>query len=368
MKIKKITLHLTEMKLVEPFESSLERVENRESMIVEVQDEQGIAGWGEGVAFSSPWYTEETVKTSVHMLEDFLIPICLNTDYSHPNEVSASFSSLKRNRMAKAALEMACWDLYGRQTGQSLSNLLGGTKRHIEAGIVIGLAPLTEMLASIERALASGYKRFKVKIKPGRDIELIREIRRVYPNLPLMADANSAYSLDQADLLKALDEFELMMIEQPLAADDIIDHAVLQRKIQTPICLDESIESADDARKAINLGSCQIINIKPGRVGGLTETKKIHDICQGQGIPVWCGGMLETGISRAHNIAAASLSNFSIPGDISSSSRYWHEDIIVPEVIVENGEIIVPEGPGIGFEVNRQLLKKYTKQIFSFSK
>ncbi|AZB44100.1 o-succinylbenzoate synthase [Bacillus sp. FJAT-42376] len=367
-KIKKITLHLTEMKLVEPFESSLERVENRESIIVEVEDEHGAAGWGEGVAFSSPWYTEETVKTSLHMLEDFLIPIAFANEYSHPVEVSSSFSVLKRNRMAKAALEMAYWDLYGKQNNRSLSKLLGGTRTNIEAGVVIGLAPIQEMLNSVERALQAGYKRLKVKIKPGKDMDLIREIRRAYPDIPLMADANSAYSLEQAEHLKKLDEFNLLMIEQPLAADDIIDHSILQKMLRTPICLDESIESAEDARKAIQLGSCQIINIKPGRVGGLAEARKIHDLCEEAGIPVWCGGMLETGISRAHNIAAASLKNFTIPGDISASSRYWEEDLILPEVKVKNGTVQVPDGPGLGFEVDRGKLKKYTKKSFVYAK
>ncbi|MGD6817026.1 o-succinylbenzoate synthase [Metabacillus sp. 84] len=368
MRLKKVTLHLTEMQLVKPFESSIGKVENRESILVEAEDEDGTVGWGEGVAFSSPWYTEETVRTSLHMLSEFLIPISFGRHYQHPEDTASSFSGLKRNRMAKASIEMAMWDLYGKQQGRSLSSLLGGVRKSVDAGIVVGLAPLPEMLEAIEQALASGYKRLKIKIKPGHDYQLIKQIRRYYPDVSLMADANSAYTLDQAEQLKALDEFGLMMIEQPLAADDIVDHAVLQQMLQTPICLDESIESAEDARKAIKLGSCKVINIKPGRVGGLTETKKIHDLCAANGIPVWCGGMLETGISRAHNIAAASLSNFTIPGDISASSRYWKEDLIYPEVTIHNGKVAVPEGPGIGFDIDRGKLKKYTKQRFIFKK
>ncbi|MTH54409.1 o-succinylbenzoate synthase [Bacillus mangrovi] len=367
MRLKKITLHLTEMELVQPFESSLERVETRESVIVEAENSDGTVGWGEGVAFSSPWYTEETVKTSLHMLQDFLIPICLHREYRHPEEVHASFSGIKRNRMAKAAIEMAVWDVYAKQLNRPLSSVLGGTREAVEAGMVIGLDTIPSMLKSIDHALAAGYKRLKVKIKPGYDFDLIHEIRKQYPYIPLMADANSAYTLEDADKLKSLDDFGLMMIEQPLASDDIIDHAVLQKMVNTPICLDESIESAEDARKALDLGSCKIINIKPGRVGGLAETIKIHDLCLKRNIPVWCGGMLETGISRAHNLAAASLPNFTIPGDLSASSRYWKEDLISPEVTVQNGLVAVPSGAGIGFEVDRKKLGKYTKQTFHAS-
>lgn len=361
MRIKKVTLHFTEMELVSPFTSSLERVSKRESIIVEAADQDGITGWGEAVAFSSPWYTEETVQTVFHMLKDFLIPLLLSHEFEHPNDLQPLFGGLKRNHMAKASLEGAVWDYFAKKNEKSLSNMLGGTRSEIEAGVVVGLNPLPIMLRNIENHLGEGYKRFKVKIKPGQDIELIRSIRKEFPSIPLMADANSAYSLEDIPRLKELDEFSLMMIEQPLAAEDIIDHAKLQRELKTPICLDESIVTSDDARKAIELGSCKVINIKPGRVGGLSETIKIHHICQENSIPVWCGGMLETGISRAHNIACASLPNFSIPGDISASSRYWKEDLISPEVEVTNGKVKVPSQPGIGFAVDQKKLRKYTK-------
>ncbi|MCD7032614.1 o-succinylbenzoate synthase [Metabacillus sp. GX 13764] len=366
MKIKHAELYFTEMKLIEPFVSSLEKVEMRESIIVKAVTEEGVTGWGEAVAFSSPWYTEETVQTVFHMLKDFLIPLIAGKEFSHPKELGPLFSKLKRNYMAKAAIEGAVWDCYAKEHEKPLSAMLGGTRSAIEAGVVIGLAPRQEMIKKIDAHLSEGYKRFKVKIKPGQDVGLIREIRKEFPALPMMADANSAYTLEDIDHLKALDEFSLMMIEQPLAADDIVDHAILQRELQTPICLDESIVSLDDARKAIELGSCRVINIKPGRVGGLQETVNIHNYCMEKNIPVWCGGMLETGVSRAHNIACASLPNFSIPGDISASSRYWEEDIISPEVTVKNGKIQVPEQAGIGFQVDMKKLDKYTKHVFAY--
>ncbi|MFY4777278.1 o-succinylbenzoate synthase [Metabacillus sp. RGM 3146] len=361
MRIKEVSLHFTEMELVSPFTSSIERVTKRESIIIEAADKDGLTGWGEAVAFSSPWYTEETVQTVFHMLKDFLIPLLLSHEFEHPSDLQPLFGGLKRNNMAKASLEGAVWDYFSKKNGKSLASMLGGTRSEIEAGVVVGLNPLPIMLKSIENHLDEGYKRFKVKIKPGQDIELISSIRKEFPNIPLMADANSAYSLQDTARLKALDDFSLMMIEQPLAADDIIDHAQLQRELKTPICLDESIVTREDARKAIQLGSCRVINIKPGRVGGLSETIKIHDVCQENNIPVWCGGMLETGISRAHNIACSSLPNFIIPGDISASSRYWKEDLISPEVIVTNGKVRVPKELGIGFTVDLKKLHKYTK-------
>jgi len=263
--------------------------------------------------------------------------------------------------MAKAALEGAVWDLYAREKGQSLSKALGGTKDRIETGISIGI-PDSEsaLLQQVENAVTQGYKRIKVKIQPGWDYNVLSAIRREFPEIPMMADANCAYSLDDVDRLAALDELDLMMIEQPLGHEDIIDHAELQAKVKTPICLDESILSAEDARKAIKLGSCKIINIKIGRVGGLSEAKKIHDLCQRNNVPVWCGGMLEAGVGRAHNIAITTLPNFVLPGDTAGSSRYWEEDIIHPEVEVKDGYIYLPEGTGIGYEPDMDRIKKFT--------
>lgn len=359
--ISKVILHKLKMKLKSPFETSFGKFQEKEFFVVEVVDEIGRTGWGESVAFSSPWYSEETVKTNEHMMEDFLIPLLLKAPISHPNEVRERFLKIRRNPMAKAALEGAVWDLYARIQKVPLWKALGGTKKEIEVGVSIGIQPtVTDLLKLIESYLEEGYKRIKVKIKPGNDVEMLREIRKHFPNIPLMADANSAYGLKDIDHLKKLDEFHLMMIEQPLAHDDIIDHARLQKEIDTPICLDESIHSLEDAKKAVELGSCKIINIKIGRVGGLSEAIDIHHYCKSNDIPVWCGGMLEAGIGRAHNIALTTLDHFILPGDTSGSSRYWEEDIIEPEVTVNNGYISVPMDPGIGYKVNRQTLEKYT--------
>jgi O-succinylbenzoate synthase len=363
IKLDTVTLHHIIQTLKVPFTSSIGQVTDRDSILVEVKDLDGASGWGEVVAFSTPWYTEETISTAFHLLKDILIPLVINESIIHPDQLQHFFKNVKRNNMAKAALEGAIWDLYAKKQGISLSHALGGEKSEIESGVVVGITSISKMTEQISQYVEEGYKRFKVKISPQQDIELIEGIRKRFPNLPLMADANSSYSLSDLDKLRELDQFGLMMIEQPLAADDIIDHAKLQKKLSTPICLDESIVTSEDARKAIELESCRVINIKPGRVGGLTESKKIHDLCQKNNIPVWCGGMLETGISRAHNIALASLTNFSIPGDISSSLRYWEQDLVYPEIKAVNGKISVPKGSGIGFQVQPDIIKKYCHSV-----
>ncbi|WIY60818.1 o-succinylbenzoate synthase [Bacillus arachidis] len=362
MKFKKVTLYITEMPLVVPFAASYGTYKKRESIVIELEDADGYIGFGEVVAFSEPWYTEETVITALHMLQDFLLPDLLKVEITHPNEIPGLFQHMKRNHMAKAGIEGAVWDLYARRQNKSLATLLGGTQPKIEVGVVVGIDTIPNMLKRIEMYAEEGYERFKVKIKPKLDYELLKEIRRAFPKIPLMADANSAYTLADAEQLKRLDEFQLMMIEQPLADNDFLDHAKLQQQIETPICLDESIHSLEDTRVAITLGSCRIVNIKPGRVGGLTESIQIHDYCQERGIPVWCGGMVEMGISRAQNIALASLPNFTIPGDISASSRHWKRDIILPEVILQDGKVFVPNEPGFGYEVNRERLEEITKK------
>ncbi|MBT2705620.1 o-succinylbenzoate synthase [Chryseobacterium sp. ISL-80] len=360
MEIKSVHLSVIKMPLKQPFMTHLGSVTDREAIIVEVEDRKGLTGYGEGVAFSSPWYTEETVQTSYHVLKDFLIPLLKKKGPSHPDEAFGLFSSVRRNHMAKSALETALWDLQAKKEGIPLSRLIGGTMSEIPAGVVVGNPNLSEVVKQIDSYLEQGFKRVKIKISPETDYELISGIRERFPDLPLMADANSAYSLKDTDRLKALDEFGLLMIEQPLGFDDIVDHAKLQNQIKTPICLDESIVTFDDARKAVELGSCGVINIKIGRVGGLGKARRIHDYCHSKGIAVWAGGMIEFGISRAHNIALASLPGFTIPGDISGSDRYWEEDIIQPEIKVENGMIKVPENPGIGFELNRKRMKEVT--------
>ncbi|WP_227752020.1 o-succinylbenzoate synthase [Viridibacillus arvi] len=358
--IQEVSLHRLVMKLKEPFTTSFGTFQEREFFVIEMVDEHGLSGFGESVAFASPWYSEETVKTNEHMMTDILIPLLINDPIAHPQEVSERFRSIRRNNMAKSALEGAVWDLFAKRSNQTLANALGGEKKQIEVGISIGIqSSVKELLEIISNHVDEGYKRIKIKIKPGWDYDVLQEVRQHFPDLDMMADANSAYTLNDIELLKRLDELDLMMIEQPLAHDDIIDHAKLQAQLSTPICLDESIHSLEDARKAIELGSCKIINIKIGRVGGLTESLKIHNYCLEKGIPVWCGGMLESGIGRAHNIALTSLSQFVLPGDTASSDRYWEKDIIEPEVTVKNGMITIPDSPGIGYEINREVLESY---------
>lgn len=368
MKIKEVVLRHVSMKMKSPFTTSFGTFQDKEFLLLEAKDENGISGWGESVAFHSPWYNEETLKTNWHMLEDFIIPNLLNKEMEHPDNVSAILSYIRKNNMAKSTMEGAVWDLFAKQKGIPLAAALGGEKKEIEVGISIGIQDtVDELLRLIDEYVNEGYKRMKVKIKPGWDVEVMREVRKHFPNVPLMADANSAYRLKDIDRLKALDEFDLMMIEQPLDSDDIVDHAQLQKEMATPVCLDESIHSYEDARKAIELGSCKIINIKIGRVGGLTESKRIHDLCQKHDIPVWCGGMLESGIGRAHNIALTTLSNFVMPGDTAGSSRYWERDIIEPEVVVKDGMITVPDKPGIGYEPNLDTIQQFTVNEKSYS-
>ena len=367
MLIKEITIRKMKMTMKSPFSTSFGTFQDKEFLLLEVTDELGNTGWGESTAFHSPWYNEETLETNLHMIRDFLIPLVLNKEIAHPDEVNELFAPLRKNNMAKATVEGAIWDLYAKRNQMTLAQALGGTAEKIEVGISIGIQKSAEDLIELVRGyVAEGYKRMKVKIKPGFDVNVIKALREAFPEVPLMADANSAYTLDDIDVLKQLDEFNLTMIEQPLASDDIIDHAKLQKELKTPICLDESIHSLEDARKAIELGSTKIINIKIGRVGGLTESKKIHDYCMEHDIPVWCGGMLESGIGRAHNVALTTLPNFILPGDTAGSSRYWEEDVITPEVVAEDGYITVPTNYGIGYEPNIEVMDRYTIDTFYF--
>lgn len=359
MKLERIDLQRIKIPLNSPFETSMGVETHKECILVRAYSGEHV-GFGESVAMDVPVYNEEDVDTVWYMLEKYLIPQLFKREIEHPDEVSHLFSWMRRNHMAKAALEGAVWDLYAKMQGMSLSQALGGTRTTIDVGVSIGIEPTIEkLLQRVEGFVRDGYKKIKVKIKPGFDVEPMRAIRQTFgPDVPLMADANSAYTLSDIDMLKELDEFGLIMIEQPLAHDDIIDHATLQRELKTPICLDESIHTVEDARKAIGLGSCRIINIKIGRVGGLTDAKKIHDLCQANHVPVWCGGMLEAGIGRAHNIAMASLANFTIPGDTSPSHRYFAEDIVTPWIdFAKPGVLNVPTAPGIGFDINEQAIR-----------
>lgn len=358
-----LVLRRCRMKLKSAFSTSFGSFLEKEFFILEVQDREGHSGWGESVAFDSPWYTEETVKTTEHILKDFLIPLIRKAPLTHPDELVSRWSSIRGNPMAKSSIEGAIWDLYAKQNNWTLSQALGGEKSSIDVGISIGIQDsLHELYHLIGKAVHDGYARIKLKIKPGHDVEVVRAVRNRFPNIPLMVDANSAYTLKDTERLKQLDAFNLMMIEQPLGAEDLLDHAALQKELDTPICLDESIHSFKRAQDAIKLGSAKIINIKIGRVGGLSVSRQIHDLCQKHDIPVWCGGMLEAGVGRAHNIAITSLPQFTLPGDTSGSDRYWEKDIICPEVIMRKGKIHVPENPGIGYSIDHEALDFFTVQ------
>lgn len=361
MKVERVELRIIEMDLVEPFETSFGREEKRPAIIISALSD-GIVGWGECVAGSGPWYSYETIQTAWHMLSDYLIPSVLGEDFSHPDGLPQRWQRVRGHPMAKAGLESALWDLAAKRKNIPLSRLLGGTKDHVESGISIGIQrDIPTLLNVIERRLHQSYRRVKLKIKPGWDVEIIQAARQRFAEIPLMADANSAYSLSDLPIFKQLDEYGLLMIEQPFSYEDLVDHAQLQRQIHTPVCLDESVKSPEDARRALQLGSCRIINIKPGRVGGLTNARRIHDECRAKHVPVWCGGMLETGIGRAHNVALASLAGFTLPNDLSASDRYYREDLIEPAFVLNrDGTLRVPQGAGIGVEIVEERLARVT--------
>jgi O-succinylbenzoate synthase len=361
MKIERIELRHTKMELVSPFTTSMGTEYDEEHIMVRV-DADGITGWGESVAEGTPCYSYETVQTAWHILQDFLIPSILGKDISSIDEATQLYSRVRGHMMAKAGLEAALWDLFAKSKNISLSKMLGGTREKVDVGVSIGIQNSeSELIKKVQGYLNEGYKRIKIKISPGYDIQFVKALRKEFPIILLQVDANSAYSLQDVELFKEMDNYNLLLIEQPLGYEDIYDHSKLQRELKTPICLDESIHSLDDTRAAIELDSCRVINIKPGRVGGFTESKLIHDYCSSKNIPVWHGGMLESGIGRAGNVALASLPNFTLPGDISASKRYYKEDIVEPEFTVnKDGTMDVPTNPGIGVEVNMKRLEKVT--------
>jgi O-succinylbenzoate synthase len=367
MKISRIELRELKMPLVHPFETSFGRTTTRRIVLVRA-DADGVTGWGEVTAGEEPFYSYETPETAWHILRNFLIPWTLSKDWPAPGDVAARFRPIRGHNMAKAALENALWDIAAQQQGVPLAKLVGGSLTEIPCGVSIGIqSSIEELLEKVSREVAAGYQRVKVKVKPDWDLNVLEAIRTRFPRLLLMADANSAYSLADVAHLKEFDRFYLMMIEQPMGWDDLLDHAKLQKEISTPICLDESIHNADDARKAIQIGAGKIINIKLGRVGGFTEAKRVHDVCRARNVPVWCGGMLESGIGRAHNIAMSTLPGFNLPGDVSASKRYWAEDIIDPEVVVSaEGTIHVPTTPGLGYAPQQQRIEKLTVRKESF--
>ncbi len=352
MLIERIHLHHIQLPYVHPFETSFGREQHREAILVAVESD-GLLGWGECVAGSGPWYSYETMGTAWHVLVDYLAPALLGQEIGQPEQVAPRFSRVRGHAMARASLENAVWDLLGRAQGLSLATMLGGVRRAVAVGVSVGIEPtLEELLAQVEGYVAAGYARVKLKIKPGWDVQVVRAVRERWPDLALQVDANSAYTLADAARLAELDAFDLLLIEQPLHHEDMVDHAVLQMQLKTPICLDESIHSPEHARWALDIGACRIINIKVGRVGGFSAARQIHDLCAARGVPVWCGGMLETNVGRAGNLALAALPNFTLPGDISASARYFHHDIAAPDFTLNaDSTISVPAGPGTGVEI-----------------
>jgi O-succinylbenzoate synthase len=360
MKIDDITLLHVKLPYVSPFQTSRWIETDHECVLVRVHA-GGLTAWGECVASAIAAYSYETTKTNWHILEDFLIPAVLGADLDGVPAYRECVEPVMGHNMAKAGLEMALWDLFAQRDGMSLQAALGGSGDRVRVGVSVGIqATVDRLLEVVNGYLAQGYARVKLKIKPGRDVDETVAVRRAHPDLLLQVDGNSVYRLSDAQHLAALDDLGLLLIEQPLAHDDIVDHAKLQALLKTPICLDESITSVEHARWALELKACRVINIKPGRVSGLHEGRRIHDLCHERGVPVWMGGMLETGIGRASNVALASLPGFTLPGDISASARYYHEDVIDPPFVLNpDSTVSVPTGPGLGVNVQAAIIERY---------
>jgi len=368
LRIEAIELRFLRLDLVEPFETSFGRVRSRRIVLVKMEA-AGLEGWGEIVAGEEPLYSYETVGTALHVVRDYFAPAVLEAPLSGLSEFAERLAPFRGHPMARAGLELAYVDLIARARGESIASLLGGVQVRVQAGVSLGIqAEISGLLERIDRFVRLGYRRIKLKIKPGWDFEVVREARRHHPDILLSVDANAAYTLADRAHLKKLDAFALLMLEQPLEHDDLLDHADLRRGLTTPICLDESIGSARAARQALDRGCCDIVNLKVGRVGGYSQALAIHDLCRSRGVPVWCGGMLESGIGRAHNIALASLPGFTLPGDISASRRYFARDIIAPEVEVSaDGTVEVPRAVGLGFEIDRDYVAAKTETVERFT-
>ncbi len=361
MKVSRAELRHVELPMVFPFETSFGRESVKACLLVRLFAD-GLEGWGEVPAAHAPLYNEETVGTAWHILETFILPLILGRDIGHPRDFPPLVRHLRRHYMAKAGVEAALWALYSQAARLPLAAALGGTRTRVAVGVSVGIEPTIDaLLARIEAFLGQGYRRIKIKIKPGWDVDVVKAVRRAFGAIVLQVDANSAYSLAQTEIFQAMDASELLLIEQPLGEDDIVDHAHLQAQLRTPICLDESIVTPADARKAIGLGSCRVINIKAARMGGLSAGVATHDLCLSAQIPVWCGGLLETGIGRAANLALASLPNFVFPADLSASSRYFREDLIDPPVTLNpDSTITVPSDPGLGVHVIAERVDRHT--------
>jgi O-succinylbenzoate synthase len=361
MNIESITLHHISMPLVAPFETSFGRETDRECVLITLQSE-GLTGYGECVATRDPGYNYETAGTAWHILKDFVAPLLLGQDVIDAQDFQTRVDGIRGHHLAKAGVEMALWDLLGKRSGKSLREMIGGTRDKVEVGVSIGIQESASALVrTVESYLEKGYRRVKIKIKPGREVDETSAVRNAYPDLRLQVDANSAYTLETSDALKPLDDQNLLLIEQPLYEDDIWDHRRLQAEFKTPICLDESVITPRHARYALEMEACKIINIKPARVAGLSQGIMIHDYCLARNVPVWCGGMLETGIGRASNLAIASLPGFVLPGDISASDRYYQRDITNERFVLNNDSTIdVPNGHGLGITIDNEALKEFT--------
>jgi len=362
MRLAQVELRRVHLPLVSPFRTSFGTEHDRDILLVRVITEEGVSGWGECVATTEPLYSAEHVSGAQEVIRNFLVPRLWGGELT-ALRVGPALAAIKGHRMAKAAVEMAVLDAQLRGTGEPLAEYLGAERTTVEAGVSVGIADsIPALLDAVAGYLDEGYRRIKLKIEPGWVVEPVRAVRERFGDIPLQVDANAAFGLGDAGLLRALDAFDLLLIEQPLAEDDLREHAALARLLRTPICLDESIVSAKAAADAIALGACRIVNIKPGRVGGLLEARRIHDLCAANGVPVWCGGMLETGIGRAANLALAGLPNFTLPGDVSASGRYWRRDITDPFVL-EDGHVRVPAGPGLGVRVDEAWLGEITSSV-----
>jgi len=361
MNIELIAIRELKMRLKAPFETSFGVTHNRRILLVEVVAD-GVSGWGEVTTGETPSYNPETTDTAWHVISDFIAPLLTGKSIASAADVATLLAGIRGHEMAKAGVENALWDIEAQQKRLPLAKLVGGSWDEIRCGVSLGIRENPEALVKkVAEEVSNGYQRIKLKIKPGKDLEYVAAARREFPETQLSVDANSAYALEDTEHLQKLDAFHLLMIEQPLRWDDIHSHAKLQKQIETAICLDECINSVNDAQAAIESGACRIINIKLGRVGGHSSARKVHDMCWQNNIPVWCGGMLEAGVGRAHNIAMSSLPNFTLPGDVSASARYWDEDIIDPEVeVTPQGTIRVPTTPGLGYKVKRELVEKLT--------
>jgi o-succinylbenzoate synthase len=367
MRVESVTLRKLEMRLKAPFETSFGTTYDRSVLLVELQAE-GVTGWSEVTATEGPFYNSESIDIAWLVIREFLAPQILGKSVSSAFDSRQRFAAIRGHEMARAGIENALWDIESQQRGIPLSALLGGTQTEIACGVSLGLQPTPEkLIEKVATEVAAGYQRIKIKIKPGKDLAYISAVRKAFPNIPLSVDANSAYTLDDVKLLRRFDEFNLLMLEQPLWWDDIYLHSKLQRQIKTRVCLDESIHHLRDAEAAIELGACGIINIKLGRVGGHSAARDIQARCLSRKIPVWCGGMLECGIGRAHNIAVSTLPGYTLPGDVSASQRYWVEDVIEPEVTVTpQGTIRVPQTPGLGYHVRHELIERWTVEKATF--